>query len=88
MGTPLGIDGHGHDTQFESVCVDTIAFSGPFRNTCYEGGCGVRSACSPNSPIVRTTKSTFSRYAFTTSRARRTVNVLNVLHHPQYAVFI
>lgn len=40
---------------------------------------GPRSASSPNSPIVRTTRSTFSRYAFTTSRARRIVSVLKVL---------
>lgn len=43
---------------------------------------GTRSASSPNSPSVRTTRSTFSRYAFTTSRARRTVRVLKVLFGP------
>jgi len=36
------------------------------------------SACSPNSPKVRTTRSTFSRNAFTVKRAKRTVRVSNV----------
>jgi hypothetical protein len=37
------------------------------------------SASSPNSPIVRTTRSTFSRKALRVRRARRTVSVANVL---------
>ena len=40
---------------------------------------GRRSASSPNSPNVRTTKSTFSRNEFAVSLASRTVRVLYVL---------
>lgn len=40
---------------------------------------GLRSASSPNSPIVRTTRSTFSRNAFAVRRASRIVAVVKVL---------
>jgi hypothetical protein len=42
-------------------------------------GYGRAAASGPNSRKVRVTRSTFSRNAFAVSRARRTVDVLNVL---------
>lgn len=46
---------------------------------CYDAeAIGSRSASSPNSLIVRTTRSTLSRNPFRVSRAKRTVNIENV----------
>lgn len=42
---------------------------------------GFRSESSPNSPIVRATRSTFSRKPFVVSLASRTVEVANDLRH-------
>lgn len=39
------------------------------------------SASSPNTSMVRTIRSTFSKKAFAVSRAKRTVSVLKVLGH-------
>ena len=60
----------------ESILVDHRGAIAPA--LFYDLGNGF-SASSPNSCIVRTARSTFSRKALAVSRARRTVSVLKVL---------
>lgn len=47
---------------------------------------GLCSESSPNSPIVRATRSTFSKKPFVVSLASRTVEVANVLDLVQYMI--
>lgn len=57
-----------------------LCLPGSQLDTAAAAGAGTRSASSANSPIVRTTRSTFSRNAFEVRRASRTVSVVNVLY--------
>lgn len=66
---------HSDNSSKMSFCMHTFSFY----DGCDFEWLGCCSASSPKSANVRTTRSTFSRNAFTVSRANRIVNVLKVL---------